>query len=285
MGSAYPTPARGSNLTISFGLVNVGVKYAPIVDPKGNRVSGKYVDPKTKGPVTQQYVNESGAVVEKVTAYPAKDGQMVVLSPGDVQALKSERDGRLELKAFVDPESVDALYFEKTYLLWPAKGQETSYDVLAEVLAQSGRYLVGTAVLDKSTKVVILRFGQGCIMAQVCTYDANIRWNEHRLVTGAAAERGAADENLVSLAMQVFEGLDDTFDFASVTDEYDARLRAAIAAKAAGEEIPAQEETTPAPVVDLIDALKASLQEVKGEKAPKAPAKKRVTKSRSKAAA
>src|SRR5574338_132524 len=115
MASAYPAPSRGSNLTISFGLVNVGVKYAPIVDPKGNRVSGKYVDPKTKRPVTQQYVNEKGAVVEKVTAYPTESGELVVLEPGDVQMLKSERDGRLELRAYIEPDTVDLLYFEKTY--------------------------------------------------------------------------------------------------------------------------------------------------------------------------
>jgi len=278
---AYPAPARGSNLTISFGLVNVGVKYAPIVDPKKNRVSGKYVDPKTKGPLTQQYVNEKSQVVEKVTAYPAEDGQMVVLGAGDVQALKSERDGRLELKAFIDPESVDALYFEKTHLLWPDKGQEASYDVLCSVLASSGRYLVGTTVLDKSTKIVILRFGQGCLLAQVCTYDANVRWNEHRLVTGALGQRPAPDEMLVKLAEQVFDSLDDTFDFASVTDEYDARLRAVIAARAAGKEIEVEPAATPAPVVDLMDALKASLEEAKGKVAPKAPAKKR---SRAKAA-
>jgi DNA end-binding protein Ku len=277
MESAYPAPSRGSNLTISFGLVNVGVKYAPLIDAKKKRVSGKYVDPKDKGPVTQQYVNAAGKPVEKVTAYPSEDGQLVVLSPGDVQALKSERDGRLELKAFIDPESVDALYFEKALLVWPAPGQEASYDVLCSVLESSGRYLVGTVVLDKSTKVMILRYGQGCLLAEVCAYDASVRWNEQRLVAGAAGQRPAPDENLVKLAEQVFDSLDDTFDFASVTDEYDARLRAAIAAKAAGEEIPVEAIATPAPVVDLMDALKASLAEVKGgkEAAPKKAPRKR----------
>lgn len=283
MGGAYPPPASGKNLTISFGLVNVGVKYAPIVDPKGNRVSGKYLDPETKGPVTQQYVNEAGKVVEQVTGYPHEDGY-VVLSSGDVQALKSERDGRLELKAFIEPESIDALYFEKTHLVWPQAGQEASYDVLAAVLRESGRYLVGTSVLDKSTKVVVLRYfevnGEGCIMAQVCNYDANIRWGNHRLVVGAAGERPPADEVLVDMAMQVFGTLDDTFDFASVEDEYDARLRAAIAAKAEGKEIVAVQDDAPAPVADLMEALKATVAASKKAKqeAAKPPAKKRAVK-------
>ena len=277
MGGAYPLPERGSNLTIGFGLVNVGVKYAPIVDPKGNRVSGKYVDPATKGPVTQQYVNEKGAAVEKVTAYPSEDGAMVVLTPGELQALKSERDGRLELKAYVVPADVDLLYFEKSYVMWPAKSQEPSYDVLATVLENSGRYLVGTTVLDKSTKVMLLRFAQGCIFGHVLTYDANVRWNTHRLVVGAAGERPAADTALVNLAEQVFEGLDDTFDFGSVEDEYDLRLRAAIAARAKDEPIPTQPTTDVAPMTDLLEALKASVaavKEPKQEAKPKAKPKR-----------
>lgn len=284
MGGAYPTPASGKNLTISFGLVNVGVKYAPIVDSKKGRVSGKYVDPADKGPVTQQYANAAGKVVEKVTAYPTEGGEFVVLSQGDLSALKSERDGRLELKAYIEPESVDALiYSKKTYLVWPAKGQEASYDVLAEVLKQSGRYLVGTVVLDRSTEVVFLRYAEGCIMAQVCAYDAVIRWNEYRLVVGGAGERPAADENLVGLASQVFETLDDSFDFASLTDEYDERLRAAIQAKAEGKEIVAEKVDAPAPVADLMEALKASVAAAKTAKADaKAAPKKRA--SRAKAA-
>jgi DNA end-binding protein Ku len=282
MGSAYPVPSRGSNLTISYGLVNVDVKYAPIVDPKGNRVSGKYLDPDTLGPVTQQYVNEKGQPVEKVTGYPYEDG-FVVLSPGDVQALKSERDGRCELKAFIDPADVDPLYFEKTHILWPSKGNETSYDVLCEVLASTGRYLVGTAVLDKSTKVVVLRYGQGCLFAQVCSYDANVRWNEHRLVTGARGQRGAADAELVNLATQVFDALDDTFDFSGIEDEYDQRLRTAIAAAAAGQPVPTAPSVGPVPAVDLMEALKASVAAAAEAKKTKGvtPAKK----TRKKAAA
>lgn len=285
MGGAHPLPERGSNLTIGFGLVNVGVKYAPIVDSKGKRVSGKYVDPLDKGPVKQQYVNAAGKPVEQVTAYPSEDGALVVLTPGELQALKSERDGRLELKAYVDPMDVDLLYFEKSYVMWPAKGQEPSYDVLASVLENSGRYLVGTTVLDKSTKVMLLRFAQGCIFGHVLTYDANVRWNTHGLVVGAAGERPAADEALVNLAEQVFEGLDDTFDFGAVEDEYDQRLRAAIAARAKDEPIPIQPTTEPIAATSLLDALKASVEAAKGSKPkakpkPRAAAKSKVSKPR-----
>ena len=274
MGGAHPLPERGSNLTIGFGLVNVGVKYAPIVDPKGTqRVSGKFVDPATKLPVKQQYVTEKGDVVEKVKAYPSEDGVMVILEAGELQALESERDGRLELQAYVEPGDVDLLYFKRTYVMWPGKGQEPSYDVLAEVLKKSSRYLVGTVVLDKATEVMLLRFAKGCIWGHVLNYDSIVRWNTHALVVGAAGARPEADPNLVSLAEQVFEGLDDTFDFEGVRDEYDLRMRAAIAAKAKGQPIPAQPTFDAPPAADLLEALKASVAAAKEAK-PKAKPKR-----------
>lgn len=282
--ASHPTPRASSTLMISYGLLNVGVKLAPMVDPKGGRLSGRFLDPKTLTPAKQVYVNEAtGEVVEKVTGYPSGDG-FVVLDEENKHDLKSTRDGRLEIQAFVEPDAVDPLYFEKTNLVWPDKGHEQAYDVLCGVLAESGRYLVGTAVVRDSTKVVVLRYAQGCLLAHVCTYDANLRWNEHRLVTMAHGERPEPNVEMVKLAEQLFSSLPEEFDFASVTDEYDARLRAAVEAVAAGRPIEKAPEVEDTPVVDLMEALKASVAAAKtasnGKEEKKAPAKR----SRSKVA-
>lgn len=271
---ADANPRASGSLTLAFGLVNVGVKYMPIVDPKGGRLSGKYVDPDTLGPLTQQYVNDKGEAVEKVTAYPYDD-RMVVLSSSDLQALKSERDGRLELKAFVDPSGVDPLYFEKTHLLWPDKGNETSYDVVCAALAASGKYLVGTAVMDKSTKVIVVRYAGDCLLAHVCAYDSNVRDYERGMVSRTHLSRPAPDSSLVNMAGELFATLDEEFDFASVTDEYDERMRAAVAAAAKGKPMPKAKEVKSAPVADLMEALKASVAAAKEETAkPKRTRKK-----------
>ena len=261
-------------MTISFGLVNVAVKYSPLIDPKGNRVSGKFLDPTTLTPATQQYVNDKGEKVEKVTGYPYGDS-FVVLGEGQAQALKSERDGRLELRAFVSPDAVDPLYFEKTNLVSPAKGNESGYDLICRVLADSGRYLVGTTVLDKSTKVVVLRFAQGVLLAHVCTYDANVRWSEKAVVANEYETRDAPAPELVEMAATLFSGLDESFDFSGVEDEYDQRLRAAIEAAGTGKPMPKTEKPAPAVVGDLMEALKASVDAAK-KPAKKATAKKKV---------
>lgn len=258
MGTEHPMPRASGSLTISFGLVNVGVKYAPIMESSSGRLSGKFLDPDTLTPAKQQYVNETtGKKVEKVTGYPHGDA-FIVLPEGEAQGLKAERDGRLELKALVDPETIDPIFFDKSHIVWPEKGHETTYDVLCAVLDQTGRYLVGTTTLD-STRAIVLRYDHGCMLAHVCTYNALIRWGNSAAVAGAHAERPAPDEALVDMAHQVFGSLPETFDLTSVEDDYDARLRAAVDAAAKGKPLPKKDELPQTPVADLMEALKATV--------------------------
>jgi Ku protein len=255
-GTTLPMPRASGTLTISFGLVNVGVKYAPIIETSSGRLSGKFVDPDTRRPVTQQYVNDAGEPVQKVTGYPHGD-EFVVLGEG-AGTLKSERDGRLELQALVDPASVDPILFEKNHVVWPDKGHETSYDVLCSVLNETGRYLVGTTVFD-STRTVVLRYAYGCLFAHVCRYDANIRWGSKNAVAISSTERPDPDPALVDMAMQLFETLPREFDFTVVTDDYDARLRAAVEAAAEGKPVPTAPVVEAPLAADLMAALKASV--------------------------
>ena len=277
--AAYPTPSRGYKLNVSFGLVNVGVKYAPLVPGAAGRLKGKKLDPVSNGPVFQQYVNEKGAEVKPVTGYPHGDS-FVVLDPEDVKALESERDARFEPKAFMDAERVDALYFEKAYLVWPDKGHETGYDLLCTTLARTGKVLVGTTIISKSTKIVVMRYRDtiegGTLLAHVCAYDADVAWSDNRLVALGRQERPEPDEAMVDVALKLFSGLDEEFDFSNVVDEYDARLRAAVEAAAAGLPIEKAPDQEPAVVHDLMEALKASVAELGEKPAPKKPRAKKV---------
>lgn len=261
MGASHPTPARGTKLTISFGLVNVGVKYAPLV--REQRTKGRMLCREHHLPIHYQTVCERGEVCETVIGYE-HGGRYVVLD--DRRALESQRDGRLELKAFVAVDEIDPLYVEKTHLVWPQPGSEAGYDLLMEVLRSTGKALIGTAVLGKATRAVALRCHErGALVAHVCTYDANIAWHDLDLVASARAER-SVDETLLETAMKLCGTLSESFDFAQVSDEYDARLREAIKAQATGRELAPAEEVAPAPVMDLMEALKASVAASKGKK-------------------
>lgn len=275
--TAYPTPARGNKFTVSFGLVNVGVKYAPLVPDKSGRLSGKKLDPEMHQPVSQKWADTKGQLVTPILGYPHGEG-FVVPDPSDLKALELDRDSRLELKAFVDPATVNPVYLEKAYIVWPEKGQEAGYDLLCSVLAQNGKALVGTTVISKSTKAVMLRFDGDILIAHLCAYDQNMAWNDYGLVASGRASRPAPDKSLIDMAEQILRGLPDTFDFASVTDEYDARLRAAIETLASGGKVERVAEVEQIPTSDLMEALKASVvaarEKIDAESKPKRTRKK-----------
>lgn len=274
----FPTPSGGSNMTINFGIVNVPVKYGPVIESTSTRVSGKFLDPETLKPVKQQYVNEAGEVVEKVTGYPYGD-TFVVLGEGEAASLKSEKDGLLRLRAYVDSEQVDPLYFDKTYIVWPAKGGDEGYALICNALSKSGRYLIGTIVLSGSEKVFLLRYSGGVLYGEVCVYDENVRNGNRNLVATANAARPEPTADYQALVEQVFETLEDEWDFSSVVDDYNVRLRAAIEATASGKPLPTPKEAPKVPAEDLMAALKASVEAAKTTAADK-PVKKSRTKTK-----
>jgi len=250
--------------------VNVGVKFAPIA--RDQRTKGKMLCSEHGTPIHYSTVCEHGEVCETVTGFE-HNGAYVVLA--DRKALESDRDGRLELRAFVDVVDVDALYVEKTHLLWPQDGQESGYDLLCDLLGGTGKAVIGTTVLSKSTKAVVIRYEptNGVLLAHVCTYDANVAWHDVRLVSEARHKRALTDEKMLAAAMTLFQGLEESFDFGEVQDEYDARLRESIEAQAAGREVARVEEPELAPVGDLMAALQASVEAAKPAK--KAPARRK----------
>jgi DNA end-binding protein Ku len=273
-----PAPRRGTNLTIGFGLVNVQVKYAPLVPSGTGRASARTCCATHRAPVTTAYrCSEGGELVEsdgKVMLYEV-DGRYVEV---DTDALALGRTGRLEVEAAVEAGSLDPLYFEKAYLVWPSAGHEQPFDLLVSLLRQSGKLLVGTTEMANATKVVALRYSElaGTLVAHGCVYDERLAWDDVALVRQAANDRPALPEAMVAQGAMLVDSLDGEFDTAAVTDEYAAALSDAIARAAAG--LPPAEkadEPAPEPAVDLMAALAASVE----------AAGKPATKSRKKVAA
>ncbi len=227
-----PAPARGSKLTIGFGLVNVDVKYAPLVASGTGRTSAKTCCRTHMAPVGSEYrCTEGGELVDpadKVMAYDI-DGQYLEVN---TDSIGLERDGRLELTAVVDQNAIDPLYFEKPYVVWPQSGHEQAFDLIASILRTSGKCVVGQTVMGKATRVIVLRWSEvaGTLVAHTCLYDERIAWADVQLVRSGAEQRPALPEALLAQGSMLLGSLDaDGFDFGTVTDEYAVALDEAIA--------------------------------------------------------
>jgi DNA end-binding protein Ku len=285
-------PARAiSSGTLSFGLVSIPFKIYTAASPEG--VKFHQLHAKCGNRIKYQvYCPTDDEVVERadlVKGYEYAKGQYVRFSPEELKALEEEKTHNLEIIEFVPLESVDFVHVEKSYYLGPDKGGHKAYKLLSQAMRDTGRVALGHYVARGKSHLVLIRpYEQGLIMHQLFYEDEVRNFDDIDLgedVTFKAAE--------TKMARQLIEQLsEDRFDAGKFRDEFRARVLEAVEDKVAGKEITASAEASPTKVIDLFEALKASVEESQGRskrklKPPKkAGAKKRpAKKARKKASA
>ena len=266
--------------TVSFGLVSIPVKLFSTVESE-HSISFNLLHERCGTRVKQQYVcpKEENEVVPRdalVKGYEFAKGKYVAFGKDELKALEEQGSGAIEIAEFIPHDEVDAIYYDKPYYLGPDKGGEKAYALLAAAMEQTGRVALGRYAARGKQYLVMLRPMRGSprgLMLQQLRYADELKPFSEVPVGGESI--GEAE---LALAVQLIEQIaNDTFAPDAYQDGVRQRLREAIAKKIAGEEVRiASEESSAAPIVDLMEALKASLG-IKDGDAPKAP--KRVTKA------
>jgi DNA end-binding protein Ku len=246
--------------TISFGLVTVPVRIYPAVRQSAG-LSFHLLHDKDNVRLKQQYIcPEDEEIVprsEMVKGFEYKKGQYVVFTDKELKALDEKATNGLEITEFLPKDAVDAVYFEKTYYLGPDKGGEKGYALLAQAMATADEIaLAKYAARGKSYLVLIRSTGDRLFMQQLYHSD------EVRDLGEVPVESRRNREAEVKLARQLIEQIrSDTFHPEKYEDEVRQRIEKLIAQKLKGKDITAAtpSERPPAPVIDLMEALKASL--------------------------
>jgi DNA end-binding protein Ku len=280
--SAMPSNARPiASLTISFGLVSIPVKlYSATV--ASERISFNLLRKKDGSRVKQQYVAvNDGALVERqemTKGYEFAKDQYVMFSAEELKALEDETTHTIDIGEFVPLESVDPVYFDKTYYLAPDKGGGKPYSLLAIALKKAKLCALGRWISHGKEHIVIVRpMDEGLAMHQL-HFIAEVR-----TIKELGVEEASVSEPELKLASQLIEQLaSKRFDPNEYVDEHRARVQAAIQRKVQGKEVSiaeAPEIRGGSNVIDWMDALKASLRggghrasEMKRKTPKKAPA-------------
>jgi len=254
------------SLTVSFGLVAIPVKLFSATQA-GNAISFNLLHKTCGSRLKQQYVcQKEGVLVERddmVKGYEFAKDQYVRFSPEEIKAFEEVGTHAVEISEFVPIESIDPVYFDKTYYLAPDKGAAKPYALLVEALRQAGRCGVGRWAARGKGYLVILRPMGDVLAMQQLHYAADVRRSNE--VEVPKPEVKPAE---LKLAQQLIDQqTQPKFDPETYKDELHARLEGAIQKKVEGQEISVAE---PAPegdgkVIDLMEALRASLE--KSEKA------------------
>ena len=245
--------------TISFGLVSVPVKlYAAT---KSKSVSFNLLHAKDKSRLRQQYVCATcGEIVERtamVKGYEYAKDQYAVLTDDELRALEQKTEQSIEIEEFVPISTVDPIYFEKTYLLGPDKGGQKAYRLLCDAMAQAGKGAVAKFSTRGKQELVLLRQAQGGLMMHALYYADEVRGF-------VEIDRGEALTLMpgeLDLAVQLIEQLaSPAFEPTKYEDEYRKKVLELIEQKVAGQEIvAAPAQPARAQIIDLMEALKASL--------------------------
>jgi DNA end-binding protein Ku len=249
------------SLTISFGLVAIPVKLYSATQ-SGNAISFNLLHKGCGSRLKQQYVcQKEGVIVERedmVKGYEFAKDQYVSFNPEEIKALEEVGTHAVEISEFVPVESIDPVYFDKTYYLSPDKGSGKPYGLLTEALRQAKRCAVGRWAARGKAYIVILRPVGDVLTMQQLHFAGDVR-NSSEIEVPKADVKPAE----LKLAQQLIDSQTSAkFDPTVYTDDVRARVEAAIQKKVEGQEISVV-ETAPAndgKVIDLMEALRASLE-------------------------
>jgi len=245
--------------TISFGLVSVPVKLYSSSE-SSVAVSFNWLHKKCGSRLKQQYVcPKDGEQVEKddmVKGYEFSKGQYVLFSPEELKALEEKSTNSIDIAEFVPSDQVDPIYLDKVYYLGPDKGGERAYKLLGEALKSTGRAALGQYAARGKSYLVLVRPVNGVLQMEQLHYA-----NEIRPSSEVPLGEGQVKPAELTLAKQLIEqASSDKFNPGAYHDIVRDRVLETIQRKVDGEEITAEPAEAPqAKIIDLMDALKASL--------------------------
>ncbi len=258
---------------ISFGLVNVPVKMYTATERKDIHFNQLHAPCKTPiqykkyCPVCQVEVNAD----ELVRGYEYEKGRYVILRDEDFELLPGENTKTIDILDFVDLAEIDPVYYDRSYYLEPSPGGEKAYALLKRAMQETGKIAIARVMIRSKAVLACLRVYDQLLIMETMFFPDEIR---SPAALSTQIKEPELHPNEIKMANSLIENLSSHFDPEKYTNEYRSKLMEIIQAKIAGEEvaIPAAPETPK--VIDLMEALKASLKATEKEKEAEAPRKK-----------
>ena len=256
--------------TISFGLVSVPVRMVSATESKELRFH--FLDKHDLQPIGYDKVRrDTGEHVDSddiVRGFEVEKGRFVPLEDEDLDRLDIELTKTIDICDFVDLDEIDPIYFRKAYYLEPQKGAETPYRLLVRALDETGKVAIAKIVIRNKQHLAALRPWNGVLVLETMYYHDEVRKPER--VDGD----GQLRKPEVEMAKSLVENLSAKFDPSKYDDTYRKELLAMLRAKEAGKPLPEPEEEAGGEVVDLMAALRESVEKTQKKPRKRTRAKK-----------
>jgi len=261
--------------SISFGLVNVPVKgYTAVRDHEvsfhqlekgtGSRIRYRKVSEKTGKEVDADHIE---------LGYEIRKGEYVTFDKSEVDDLRPESTRAIEVSDFVPLEDIDPIYYERTYWLAPAdESAAKAYQLLLAAMEERQRVGIGSVVMRNKQYLTAIRPLDGVLAMSTMRFADEVV--PQSKVDELPSRRSKPDPKSVKLATQIVDSLTADWDPEKYEDTYTKELRKLIKRKDKGEAIVVEEKSEPkAKVIDLMEALEASVSAAKSARKPKSAAR------------
>jgi DNA end-binding protein Ku len=248
---------------ISFGLVSVPVRMYTATESK--ELKFHFLDKRDMAPIGYDKVNkETGQSVppdEIIRGFEVDKGRFVELTEEDIDRLDVELTHSIDICDFVSIEKVDPLYFRKAYYLLPQEGAEKPYRLLVRALEETGRAAIAKVVIRNKQHLAAIRAVDDVLVLETMYYADEVRRPEE-----APKPQVRAPE--VEMAKTLIENLAAEWDPEKYHDRYRTELLDLLQKKAEGEPLPEPKAEEGGEVVDLMEALRQSVEATKRKRAP-----------------
>ena len=195
-----------------------------------------------------------------VKGYEYDKDQYVVVTDEEIEKIKTEKEKSIQILHFAQLDQISPVYYDKTYQAAPEPGGEKAFELLRAALMAQQKVAIGKTVIGtKDTLMAIIPREDGVLISTML-YADEIKELQKRY------EKPAIAEQELSMAKMLINSMDTPFDPSKYKDEYQTKLRALIESKISGKEVVATEAPAPGKIIDLMEALKASVEKAKREK-------------------
>ncbi|PKM49021.1 MAG: Ku protein [Firmicutes bacterium HGW-Firmicutes-7] len=260
---------------ISFGLVNIPIKMFAATEDKDVRF--KYLHKTCNTPIKYQKkcptCNKDIQQDEIVKGFEYEPGRYVILTEEDFDAVKSEVHGRvIDILDFVNLTEIDPIFFDKSYYLAPQEigAGAKAYNLLRQAMLASDKIAVAKITIRNKQTLAALRVYNKVLVLETIFYPDEVR--DTKLIPGLP-ENMEADSKELEIAGKLIDHLTQSFDPIKYKDDYREALKALIDKKIQGKEVEMAPDVPEKNVIDLMEALQASLKE-NNKKTVKATRKK-----------
>jgi len=260
--------------SISFGLVNIPIKMFASTEDK--EIKFRYLHQECKTPLkyvrTCPTCNKEVDWEEIVKGYEYEPGRFVLIDDKDLENLQPEFSKAIEIIDFVNLSEIDPIYFIKSYYLSPQDTGGKAYNLLRQGLKDTGKIGIAKITIRSKQSLAAIRVYQNLLILETLYFPDEVRAVD--LVPGIP-KNIEVNEKELTMAIQLIENLSAPFEPQKYTDDYREALREIINKKIEGEEIEMPKEAPQKNIIDLMQALQASLEQT-------TPKKKTATKGRKK---